>query len=246
MNAHFAALGIVVALFAPAMAAADPHVDLAWDSCVGPLSKSVGPGSVADLFVSVLGQTQAAQSYEIAIKIGTTIALPDAWRFDPTGCQGSDGFTINHLAPASVAATCPSFQGTVSSIQIRQYNYDASAGWALALLADLYPNGGVGNPAAIDPAQRYFLADFRFNQQYGVAGVPADFPYCGGLEQPICLTLNRQTWVDTAANPVEHAWAVSGPSVVANDPNDLSRCPGFVPVAARPATWGAIKSQYRN
>src|SRR5258708_7976013 len=136
----FALAAILIAAVAR-HAFANPAVSLSWNSCTGPTNRTVSPGDVVDLYVSVLGQSQAAPAYECTIIVGyLTNTVPDAWRFDPTGCEGSANLQINHLAPVAVAGTCPSFQGNLPSQQIKDFAYDPVSQFARITLADGYPN----------------------------------------------------------------------------------------------------------
>jgi hypothetical protein len=213
-------------------------VSINWDSCTGPINKVLTGGGVADAYASLIGQSETSQGYE-CIVIGRPIAggvMPDAWRFDPTGCEGSSLFTLNHLAPAAVAKTCPSLQGTQISLQIKDYSFDPTTGAVRIVIANAYPNGGAGNPAATDPTQRYFMADFHFDLTYATTGpTPPDLSTCGGLEVPVRFSIVDAIWLDLSG--VERAMLFSNGSITANDPH-------AVPVTT--TSWGAIKSQYRK
>jgi hypothetical protein len=229
---------------------AENGVSLSWDNCAGPFNKSITGGATADVYISVLGQSQVSQAYEVVTFLSpATVAFPDAWRFDPTGCEGSTRIALNHLAPAAVAGSCPSFQGAFQSVQIKDYEFDTVSNKVRIVLADAYPNmdpaTGVnhGNPGAVNPAQRYFLADYHFDFTSANAGPsPVDLSTCGGVEAPMCFMLTMATWVDL--NGEEIPWAWNSGYLTANDPQDRSHCPSVVPVVAK--TWGSLKSQYRN
>jgi hypothetical protein len=246
MRSKAFALAAILLAAAASHAFANPAVSLSWNSCTGPTNRTVSAGDVVDLYVSVLGQSQAARAYECFILVGyTTRTVPDAWRFDPTGCEGSANLQINHLAPAAVAGTCPSFQGDLFSLQIKDFTYDPVSQFARITLEDAYPNNGAGNPAATDPTQRYFLEDVHFDMQKASAGAtPVDLSTCGGVERPVCFQLSDAEWIDL--NIGDNVWPIASPSVTANDPTNSTRCPGLIPTASRPSTWGAIKNQYRN
>ena len=219
-------------------------VSLTWTSCTGPVNLTVSGGTPADAYVSVLGHSMVAQAYQ-CVTIGGSPggAIRDAWRFDPTGCEGSSFFTLNHLAPAAVVKACPSFQGTIQSLQIKDFSFDGTTGKVRITLANAYPNNGLGNPGAVNPAQRYFLANYLFDLSFATAGpTPPDLSTCGGVEVPVCFALTSASWLDNSG--VETPWAVAGGFITTNDPNNSQQCPGAVPVA--PRTWGSVKSQYRN
>jgi len=221
-------------------------VSLNWDTCTGPINKSVTaamvPSPVID--ISVLGQSLVHQAYQVQISVGGNGPLRDAWRFDPAGCQSTPYYTIDHL---SLAKACPSFQGTLASVQVKDFSYDALSGKARISLYNAYPNNNPatgapqGNPAAITSTQRYFLGSVTFNMLYGVAGPTDPGLTCGGLEVGTCFHLTNQVWLDLAGNEVP--WAVASEFVTSNDPNNLSHCPGATPTQS--TTWGSLKNQYR-
>jgi len=239
LNRIFASMLILAATATASFA--DGVVSLNWNSCVGPINVTPVAGGALDAYVSVLGQSQTAQSYQ-CVTWGNQVGGPmrDAWRFDPTGCDAGF-FTLNHLAPASVVKACPSFQGTNQSLQIKDYSFDATTGKVRIVLANAYPNGGAGNPSATNPVTHYFLADYHFDLSFAVAG-PGDPPNtCGGLEVPSCWALTSASWLDTASNEIN--WTHGQDYLTTNDPNHTSNCPGSVP--AQTTTWGKVKGQYR-
>jgi len=222
-------------------------VSMSWDGCTGPIDKAIAPGSQASAFVSVLGQSVTSQAYQVQVTVGGNGPLRDAWRFDPTGCQGSSFLTIDHLAPAAVVKACPTFQGALASVQVKDYSYDTLTGKARISLYDAYPNnaagGGAaqGNPAATVPTQRYFLGRFLFDELFGVNGPSDPAVACGGLEIGTCFHLTSQTWLDLQGNEI--AWTIAQEYLTSNDPNNGSRCPGAT--ATKSTTWGNLKNQYR-
>jgi len=223
---------------------ADGVVDVTWNSCTGVTNINTTGGSVLNAYVSVLGQSVTAQSYQVwAYGASAGAGVPDAWRFDAAGCEGPSFFTLNHLAPAAVVKTCPSFQGTQQSLQIKDYSFDPTTNKARIVLANAYPNGGAGNPSATNPAQRYLLANWAFDMTFGVVG-PSDptAGTCGGIEKPFCWALTTTSWLDT--NGTEFPWTHGQDFVTVNDALNAQHCPGVVPAASR--TWGSLKQQYHN
>jgi hypothetical protein len=245
---------LALACFAVSSSAAHAQgvVSMTWDGCTGPINKTDLAGVPVQLYVSVLGQAQPHQSYGIDIKVGSPGGLPDAWRFDVAGCQGSGFLEIDHTAPASVVKTCPTFQGGLQSVQVKGFSYDGSTGTARMTMYDAYPNGSPpqGNTTTTNPLQRYFLARFVLDETYGVTGPTNPGVDCGGLEQGLCFFLSTKSWLDLAGH--ENVWAVERNYVTTNGPvsysfpyifNSPDTCDP--PVPTRPMTWGAIKHQYR-
>jgi hypothetical protein len=130
-------------------------------------------------------------------------------------------------------------------LQIKDYSFDVPSGRVRITLANAYPNNGLGNPGALNPAQRYFLANYLFDLSFAVVGAGAsDGSTCGGVEVPTCWFLTSASWLDN--NGVETPWAMAQDFLTTNDPNNASHCPGLGGDPATPRTWGSIKSQYRN
>jgi hypothetical protein len=235
---------LLSALFLGAMAtsaSAQGVVSLSWDGCTGPINKQILPGTQASMFASVIGHDQPHQAYQVFISLGSGSAGPlrDAWRFDASGCQGSSFITIDHLAPASVVKVCPTFQGPLSSIQIKDYSYDAGTGKARAVLANTYP---AGNTTQINPTVRYFLARFLFDHTFSVNGPTTPGADCGGLEVPVCALLTRASWLTPGG--VEFQWTPGQEFVTSNDPSNSIGCPGATPAVDK--TWGSLKAQYKR
>ena len=224
---------------------AEGAVSLTWDACTGPVNKSILPGTQASAFASVTNHNTPHKAYEIWMLLGAGAAGPmrDAWRFDAAGCEGSSFITIDHLAPASVVKTCPSFQGALQSLQIKDYSFDATTGKCQAVCANSYP---AGQTSTINPASRYFLARFLFDFSFGVNGPSDPGATCGGLEVPVCIHLTKYNYiVYDAANPgtvEQRTWLVQQEFITSNDPSNSTGCPGATPT--RPTTWGSVKSQY--
>ena len=233
----------------PAPAGAVPAASISWDGCTGPSDKAMLPGQTVSIYASVLGHSEPHRGYYVPLMLYTGYGpLPDAWRFDVAGCQGSPRLAIDHLAPAEVAAVCPSFQGTLPSFQLKECEYDFLRGFASTYLAVAYPNGGLGNTTQVNPAQRYFLGRWKFDHSISVAGAGTPGQSCGSFEGQLCiasisLNNNAASWV--TPDNVEHAWAFQSEFVTTNG---HVGCPGTDrtwPIPAQSATWGAIKNQYR-
>ncbi len=242
-----AGLAGLALLLAVAPARADGVITISWNGCTGPIDLDTNGGSTVGAFVSVLGQSQTAQSYQ-CVTIGGTpgTAMHDAWRFDPGGCEAGR-FTLDHLAPTTVAKACPSFQGALPSLQIKDYAFNAATGKVKITLANAYPNGGAGNAAATNPTQRYFLAGYEFDLASAVVGAgDPGLGTCGGMESAVCWGISSASWLDTSGNEI--FWTHGSDYLTVNDPNNSrTYCPyGPDLVPARARTWGAVKSQYRQ
>ena len=232
-------------LFLGAMAttaSAQGAVSISWDSCTGPVDKHVIPGPTASVYASVVGHSQVHQAYQVWIRLGpgwTGGPLRDAWRFDAAGCQGSSFLTINHLNMNEVSKACPTFQGVLWSVQLKEYQWDELTGRATTYLANTYP---AGNNTQIDPSRRYFLAHWMFDHSRSVEGATTPGANCGGLEVPMCVQLTRASWLTLGG--VEIPWLFAQENLRSRNPENSIGCPGAVPAENR--TWGALKAQYKR
>lgn len=235
-----------VALFAVAAfatsASAQGVASLNWDNCTGPLNKAIAPATTASLYASVIGHSSNHNAYQVWVSLGSGSFGPmrDAWRFDPAGCQGSAFITIDHLAPAAVIKTCPSFQPPIQQLAIKDYSFDPISGKTRAVLANAYPDGDLDGT---NPATRYFLARFLFDHTFSVVGATTPGADCGGLEQAVCAHFTSASWLNPA-DGVETEWAKNSEFVTANDATNETRCPGATP--AKSASWGSVKAQYKR
>ena len=236
-----------LALAVPAQAA-NGVFNLNWDSCIGPLDKAIAPGdeanpNLAKLFGSVIGIDVPHKAYQMQIIFGNggaTPQVPDAWRFDgPNGCQGPGYGTMDHL---STNKACPSMQASLSSLQIKDVNFvpDAlppqySRTLLRATLANSYPDGIL----TVSAATRYHLGAFVFNHQYSVNGSGTPGVTCGGLDVPICFATIVATYLTMDGAEID--FDMTGSRLVT-----ANGSAGCTPTPAKNATWGAIKSQYRN
>ena len=221
------------------MAFAEGAVQINWDTCIGPINKAVTPGSIAQSNVSVLGHTALSSGYEIDILVGQPGGIRDAWRFDAAGCQGTALLTMDHTPPAAISKACPAFQGTLQSLQIKDYSYDAVTGKARGVIANAYPSGQL----SVNPAQRYFLAGWKFDETFGVTGPSDPGNTCGGLEFGTCIHITKASYI-SVGDGVEHNWIIGGEFITANDAANSSNCPAAT--TASSTTWGALKNTYRN
>jgi hypothetical protein len=145
---------------------------------------------------------------------------------------------MDHLPPAAISKACPAFQGTLQSLQIKDYSYDPVTGKARGVISDAYPAG----QTTINSAQRYFLAGFRFDHTFSTTGNSDPGNTCGGLEFGTCIHLTRANYAST--DLVQFAWNIGQEYITANDAANSSNCPAATPAAH--TTWGSLKNTYRN
>lgn len=232
-----------LALAAP-VHAADGTFNLSWDTCTGPLDKTIGAAApAASLYGSVIGFDVPFKAYQVQMIWGNsgTTTVPDSWRFDAPGCQSSSFITILHLAPAAVVKTCPTLQGPVSSIQIKDVSKVSTSaapydGDYLRLTMANALGDNVVTPVA---ATRYFVVGAVFDHTFSVVGATTPGLTCGGVEQPICIATIIATYLDAAG--AEWNWGMGG-----NRGATVNGSAGCPQSPVKNTTWGAIKSQYRN
>jgi hypothetical protein len=211
-------------------------VALSWDACNGPINRALAPGTKVALVASVYGQSLGHKAFQVRIflrPVGSV--LPDAWRFDQGGCQGLQRISFEYLQAADA---CPAFQGDLPSVQVPDYAFDPVYNRWRIVFADAYPSG----IAAPDPNVRYEMARIVFDHTHSVVGSASPDGSCGGLETPMCFYLRTAEWVSMTGDEVP--FLVNQDFLTVNDPTFVS-C-GSSEVPARPATWGAVKAQYRQ
>lgn len=246
---------VSIILIVPVSArAASGQLQVSWENCGPIVTDQTATNGTMSIVVSVIGNNEAHVGYQVRFVLASAShVVPDAWRFDPEGCQGgsSDALLMNHLPPPALAESCPAFVQDVTPepILLREYrlltnNFDFAGTPARGLLAAAYPAG-----VTSDPARRYFLAEFRFDHLFSVAGPGTPGETCGGLETPLCIYLmhgyTHHTTGTTAfvrkSDNIEIPFDAPEPDYLTV--NGMTGCPA---VPAEEATWGQIKSVYRK
>ena len=220
--------------------AANGTVDLSWDVCSPPVTDktTTAPGTYM-MVASELGNDMFTTGYQIrAIYGDDTQNVPDAWRFDAAGCQGTGFVTLNHLPPAALSKVCPPFQQTAASLQIKDVAFTPptdpySVNTMRIVLANAYPSGVTANPAT-----RYFLISAIFDHTFSVVGAGTPGSTCGGFEKSICIKLSVAEFIDSNGAAQNFG---RGNSVLTF--NGAAACPA---IPTRQQTWGQIKGQYRQ
>ncbi len=223
--------------------AADGVFNLSWDTCTGPLERTITADGLNFMYCSVIGHDVPHKAYDVKVIYGngSTQTVPDAWEFDAPGCQGSSFVTLDNLAPAAVVKTCPSFQPPVQNLPIKDVSKILTSlpytGTLMRItVANSYPSASGEN---VNPAQRYFLARFVFDHTFSVTGAGTPGTDCGGLETSICFATANSTYL-TLDNQEIPFTNTGNRTVSANGVG------GCTPSPVKSTTWGAIKSQYRN
>ena len=233
--------------------AANGAIDLTWGATCTPIVQNITPTNVAtSMIASELGNDQTHNAYQVRALIGSaTRTIPDAWRFDAAGCQGTSFIQLNHLPPAAASKACPAFQGAANtSFQLKDYHfvnpgsiYDQTI--VRFYLANTYPAG-----FTTLAAQRYFLMQAIFDHTFSVNGATTPGTDCGGFETPMCIALLQGDRRPEESGTSSYIKLADGLEYFFdNSPNSFLTVHGIAGCPAVPthnATWGQIKSQYRN
>jgi hypothetical protein len=215
-------------------------VDLSWDQCSpAVVDKSTSAPGVYSAYVSVLGNDMPSTGYEIKILYSDeSRTVPDAWQFNPGGCQDPARVQLLHEPPAELAKSCPPYHQGASTSEIEALEYTPPtdpSGWQTTMrivLAVVYFSGVTASRDL-----RYFLGGVRFDHSASVAGEGQPGASCGGFETPMCFKLTEAIFVSDGKT-IE--FERGSPYLTFNG---LMTCAA---VPARASTWGAIKAQYRD
>lgn len=234
--------------------AANGVVDMTWGVTCTPIVQDITPtAGPTSMIISELGNDQTHNAYQTRFLISAAnLTVPDAWRFDAAGCQGSAFITINHLPPSTAAKTCPAFQGASASIQIKDYSFvNPGTNYATTqmrcTMANTYPAGATSVATV-----RYFLTQVIFDHTFSVAGAGTPGTNCGGFETPMCIALFTGTPAPGQRGEegtTSYLRLADGVEVPFDPGNIWLSTGGFSGCPATPSqnkTWGQIKSQYRN
>jgi hypothetical protein len=224
--------------FAGAAYAASPRIDLAWTQCYGVTgwltNRSYTGAANYDLQVSASNVTvdnvgEAYWGHDVVVTIGPNV--PDAWRFDPQGCQTANFSEVTYITTAA-GASCPGLRNG-EDVPVNTYAYNPVTGKAEVEGSDAYAAAGGRIP---NPSQLYLLYRFRF---------PLDEDICPGSLQPLCFHLTKAEFA-VGTEPALAYLVFGTPGqfwATWNDaPNSLG-CPGATPT--QPSTWGRMKGLYR-
>ena len=231
--------------------------------CAARRGMDIEPYSAADhvLTVSITGVDGDVYGVDFTIAIVDPCSpegqfIPQAWRFDPAGCQAG---ALRITRPASVDG-CPGLPPGSGTPTLEAVTTEMIGGF-------LFPpdNSVIKSPAVLvhfaqifptvhfTAGQRYVAAQITFPMGQTVAGADPEGVKCGCAAAPRLLTVikggittslgdipsgtgNAVYWVDF----VGCAIAPKGPPAT-----DTGSDPACLTTASRSTSWGAIKSQYR-
>jgi hypothetical protein len=221
--------------------AADGVADMTWNNCTGPVAKDISVATTGyEIFLSVLGIDQLHKAYDVRVIYGdASQTVPDCWRFDVAGCQGS-GAILQEVS----AKACPAAfdQATPGGLLLKKVILSPITDpYAPTLMQVLLANSYAAGVSAVNPATRYLLEGIKFDHSFSVTGAgnpPAD---CGGFEKAMCFKLSYATYLNLNGDEVPFGRARDPLSVTSYNTAVEDICAN---VPAKATTWGHIKSQY--
>jgi hypothetical protein len=240
-----------VALFGlPSAVQAQPVIDLAWNGCLGTGGVVAAPAQNLDwtdrfaqyrLYSSASNVSapvgESIFGHDVSIQVG--VNLPDAWRFDPDGCQTAQFAQINYNDLG--VGGCPGLRSGASVVVTGFIWADPVAGKAVISAATGYPDGRAS--AAIDIGTTYLLWEITFPMTS--ADITGGTQPCLGADLPVCFVYTRQQLVigpDVVNTRLENMTSGTQPWVTFNDASNTQNCPV---VQVNESTWGQVKNLYR-
>jgi hypothetical protein len=212
---------------------ASPLIHLQWSACPASTWQEnrnfTGPGNYRQVIVGsgfdqrITGYTLKIRGLAANVYDGATDPPPNAWRFDPAGCQAG------HLQASVSSATCPTLGGTSPSVTTSS-SLDQNT---------LYVTVEVRFPAVQpNPSTTYDILALDFDHLNSLIG-PQGPSGCGGADERMCFTIWEAHWFDQFSE--SHAFYFELFSGVSwQDPRGT--CFGDLPVT--PLPWSRIKALY--
>jgi hypothetical protein len=259
-NLHGVLVALVLVGFCAGVAHGAAVIDLSWDACSPIQHDRVLPAgaTMSHLYATGTGITGATVAYQFKIYLGTNFGgtcspttVPDAWRFDATGCQGTPFYSV---FTNSTSKTCPALSGTSTPVKIIEMNYSPFDIQEVLTVAIAYQNA----PQTADPNVTYQLGHILFDHTYAVQGAGDPPNTCGGFEKPMCITAwggynvhgdclgpNQATHGSYLRLDGTEVPFGGGPVDVASFRIDAGIQACNLATPAQPTTWGAIRAQYR-
>jgi hypothetical protein len=230
------AIALLAALAATASTAlAMPNARLSWDACAPVVNNRTFTGQqVYEIVISGTGwdSRYRGHRFDLIWHAPGGGMPPDLWKLGPDGCTFRSNFPGHTTASAD--ASCPGLGAPdfldLSQTRIPFFNQPPDTP-GIRLVAGFPGVDGVA-------ATRYTLWRVLFDLRD--AEIEHDpNAHCGDAEAPLCFQLIAGDYTDDLGffHPVALENTVLGWHNAGGD------CLGAVPV--RPATWGALRAQYR-
>ena len=244
---------------APAMAA--PMASIHWGTCPFPVSNSPNRdatnGTAQTITVTGTGLNGPVRRVELYLVLyAGGSGVPDAWRFDPGGCQaGHLQYNFDPDPPS-----CPSLRGAPAPGALQfEYRTYPPGGWTQA--NEVLTYSALFDPIATTPSVTYTLLRLDLDLSAAVSGVTGNPSSCGCMERPVCIRLGGAAWWD--AQDVAHEFLLADNGIRWNDSENQLAC-GFDPCELNPGpcpfpgdtlcvattpvlqpSWGRVKAAYR-
>jgi hypothetical protein len=257
MNLRPLALALALLVLTPPLPVeAVPTVWLKWGTCPSPnhtnIDASPDPSGIETITISATGLSGAVTAVQVGIMMRSPgSGLGDAWRFDPSGCEGGERLHINR---ATSGMPCPFLSGD-HLLELSAFEYsDVWDEFGRARLT----TGRRFDAVMANPESTYTIAQFEF--EHGNLGSRPDT--CGCLERPVCIYVTQAVYLDGAGN--ERYFFLGQEYLTWKDPTNASGCPGTyskislsyqgadvdtscvaIPTPAHARSWGSIKASYR-
>jgi hypothetical protein len=226
--------GVLLITAGPAVAG-EGLLRLSWDGC-DPIVENKdylgdGRSQIATLVLSVSGCDLENNGHRSVLVIGPDV--PDAWRFDDTGCQTGQ-LEIRH---SGVSKACPGFQGA-RPLGLYLFNYVPGPRNVELDIANTYD--------AFTPlsGQRYTLWQARFDHRFSTSGSGGSGGACSFASSPLCFRVpgeaRRPELLLVDSSITYFSWEKDW--VTWQDPVNAIHCPL---IQAQDSTWGKVKGLYR-
>jgi hypothetical protein len=211
-----------------------PSASIRWGSC--PAFQGVNrydPTSTSQtITVTGTGFSGTIRNIRCTIRIWAGGSqVPDAWRFDPAGCQGG------RLALSqSASATCPALRGT-HAVEFSRVDYLAyqPGGWVVAYESIHY--GVAFDPIVADPTTTYTIARLDIDHSNAILGGERLAGSCNCLERPLCISLFTVDYEDGAGVDHRVSWNIE--AIHWNDPANILACPSGPDLCTPECVWGS-------
>lgn len=222
-------------LAAGVVVAAEGALRLSWDGCEPIVANKdfagEGRGQIATLVLSVRGADRANNGHRTVIVMRPD--LPEAWRFDGSGCQ-SGLLEVRH---SGVSPACPAFQGG-RPLNLYLFDYEEGSRRGVLDIANTYDTF---TPSA---GQRYTLWQARFDHSYSTAAGGDAGVICRFAGDPLCFQISVDVLPPEIllADGAKGSFSIERDWVTWQDPVNAMNCPQ---IQAEESTWGRVKGMYR-
>jgi len=235
-------LVIIAILLVPGAAAAAPTALLTWQletlaGCYRAMDDQYLEAGTR-LGVGVTGPAEPFTAYAVSIDAlpQDGLPMPEAWRFEPGGCQLADRVSWKtHPSPGSPCGWL--FAMSSEPPPSTAITFDAGAN-------RLRLEFSISLPQAAEPfpGDESLVTIVAFDHRSSVPTIDAAEGDCGGRERPMCFSLRSLRF----QRPDGSWFEADRPTpVITMNAASWDGPAGCSAVPARPATWGAVKGRYR-